>query len=78
MNKQHMKKYIVGGRIIVLIISYIIAIDFYGGIQQALIALIGGIMSNPTSILLYFLLYLVRPFTLLPVGWLSTIAGVFR
>ena len=77
MKKQHMKKYIVWGRIILLIICYIIAIDFYWGIQQALIALINGIISNPTSILLYCLLYLIRPFTLIPVGRLSTIAGVF-
>jgi uncharacterized membrane protein YdjX (TVP38/TMEM64 family) len=71
------KKYIIAGRIILLVIGYITAILAYGGIQHALLALIKGIISNPASILLYCLLYLVRPFTFIPVGRLSTIAGVF-
>ena len=71
------KKYIIFIWIVVLIIGYVRAINFYGWIQTALLALIKTIINNPASILLYFLIYLVRPFTLMPVWRLSTIAWVF-
>jgi uncharacterized membrane protein YdjX (TVP38/TMEM64 family) len=72
------KKYVIWVWIIALIIGYVRAINFYWWIQPALLALIKTIINNPASILLYCLLYLVRPFTLIPVWRLSTIAWVFR
>lgn len=60
-----------------LAIFYRWVISTYGGLQKALLLFVEWIIHHPLSILLYCTLYLIRPFTLIPVGWLSTLAGVF-
>lgn len=71
------KKYIIGWRALLLAISYAYAFFSYGSIQGALLDLVRVILDNPASILLFCCLYLIRPFTFIPVGRLSTIAWVF-
>lgn len=72
------KKYVLLLWWIILVCWYIRAIYFHWWIQHTLLTLIQRIIHHPASILVYIGLYLVRPFTFIPVGRLSTIAGVFR
>lgn len=71
------KRIIICTRICILIAGYIFVWEYFWSIQKALLALISRIMNSKFSIWLYLLIYVLRPYTLIPVGRLSTTAGVF-
>lgn len=72
------KRYILAWRFLLLVALYRRTISTYGWIQHALLLFINRIMHHPFGIVLFCCLYLIRPFVLIPVAWLSIIAGTFR
>lgn len=71
------KPYIIITRWIVLVALYTTVLSVFWNIQEALLILVEFLIKHPLSMVLFFCLYLIRPFTLIPVGRLSTISGVF-
>lgn len=62
-------------RVILLVAGYLWSVHLYGSIQDALLLLIDWIQQQYISILLFVGIYVVRPYTLLPVAWVSIVAG---
>ena len=76
MSKKNIQIIVVWAWILIALVWWVFAM--YGSPQKAILLLIQWIIQNPASILIYVWLYFIRPFTFVPVGWLSTIAWSLR
>lgn len=72
------KRYILLWRFLVLSLLVWWTYDHFGSLESWLLYLVQGIQQHPWAIAIFFALYFIRPFVLLPVGRLSMIAWVLR